>query len=82
MASSRSPPDATASSVDELVATFDRPMYRPDEALGMMSVISAQSTARNVPADAPNSAAPTTASGMFGAIAASVTPMKPITQLA
>ena len=49
--------------VDAVVATFDRPMYRPDEARGMMSVISAQSTARNVPAEAPKSAAPTTATG-------------------
>ena len=36
----------------------------------MMSVMSAQSTARNVPADAPNSAPPTIASGTVGASAA------------
>jgi hypothetical protein len=48
----------------------------------MMSVMSAQSTARNVPADAPNSAPPTMASSTVGASAASVTPMKPMTQLA
>ena len=42
-------------------------MYRPDEARGMMSVIRAQSTARNVPAEAPNSAAPTIAIGIDGA---------------
>ena len=54
-ASSRSPPVATAMTVDDVVATLERPMYRPAEAFGMMSVISAQSTARNVPAAAPNS---------------------------
>ena len=32
------------------VATFEMPMYRPDEAFGMMSVMSAQSTARKLPA--------------------------------
>ena len=56
--------------VEAVVATFERPMYRPDEARGMMSVISAQSTARNVPAEAPKSAAPTTATGTAGASAA------------
>ena len=45
----------------------DRPMYRPADARGMMSVISAQSTARNIPLDAPNSAAPTNATGIDGA---------------
>ena len=40
---------ATAIVVDDAVATFERPMYRPDDAFGMMSVMSAQSTARNVP---------------------------------
>jgi hypothetical protein len=46
----------------------------------MMSVISAQSTARNVPAEAPKSAAPRMAIGTAGATAASVTPAKPIAQ--
>ena len=45
--------------VEAPVATFERPMYRPAEARGMMSVISAQSTARNIPLAAPNRAAPT-----------------------
>ena len=43
----------------------------------MMSVISAQSTARNVPADAPKSAAPTSAIGIDGAIAAIASPSDP-----
>ena len=63
------PPINTAIVVDEAVTTFDRPMYRPEAAFGMMSVISAQSTARNVPCDAPKSAAPTVATGTFGATA-------------
>ena len=33
----------------EAVATLLMPMYRPDDAFGMMSVISAQSTARKIP---------------------------------
>ena len=37
----------TAMVVEDCVATLDNPMYRPDAAYGMMSVISAQSTARN-----------------------------------
>jgi hypothetical protein len=73
---------ATASSDAEPVATFERPMYRPDDALGMMSVISAQSTARNMPAEAPKRSPPNSASGTSGAIAASPTPTDPITQLA
>ena len=39
----------TASTPLVAVATFEMPMYRPDDALGMMSVISAQSTARKLP---------------------------------
>ena len=35
----------------EAVATLEMPMYRPLVALGMMSVISAQSTTRNAPAE-------------------------------
>ena len=53
-------------------------MYRPDEARGMMSVISAQSTARNVPWEAPNRAAPTIANGTPGAMAMRTTPRAPI----
>jgi hypothetical protein len=81
-ASSSRPPVATAITVDDVVATFDRPMCRPDDAFGMMSVISAQSTARKVPADAPNKAPPTIANGTAGASAARAIPTKPITQLA
>ena len=47
------PPTAIASTPADAVATFDSPMYRPDEAFGMMSVMSAQSTARNIPAEMP-----------------------------
>jgi hypothetical protein len=72
------PPMITAIVVDDAVTTFDKPMYRPEEARGMMSVISAQSTARNVPCDAPKSAAPMTASGTLGAIAISNTPRPPM----
>ena len=52
-----------ASTPADAVATFERPMYRPDDAFGMMSVISAQSTARKMPAESPYSSAPTKASG-------------------
>src|SRR5689334_24030072 len=71
------PPIATAIVVDDAVTTLDRPMYRPDDALGMMSVISAQSTARNVPCDAPKTVAPTAAKGMLGATAMIATPVSP-----
>ena len=71
------PPMMTAIVVDEAVTTFERPMYRPDDALGMMSVISAQSTARNVPCEAPKSAAPIVATRTLGARAISPTPMPP-----
>jgi hypothetical protein len=47
------PPTAMASTPADAVATFERPMYRPDDAFGMMSVMSAQSTARNIPAEIP-----------------------------
>ena len=53
MTSMSVPPTASARMPAEAVATFDRPMYRPDEAFGMMSVMSAQSTARNIPAEIP-----------------------------
>jgi hypothetical protein len=59
--SSTSPPTTPASSPDEPVATLLRPMYRPAEARGMISVISAQSTARNEPAATAKRAAPATA---------------------
>ena len=52
------PPTAIARTPDEAVATLERPMYRPDEAFGMMSVMSAQSTARKMPAERPNIPAP------------------------
>ena len=47
-------------------------MYRPDAAFGMMSVISAQSTARKVPCEAPKSAAPRIATLTSGANAAMI----------
>ena len=61
------------------MTTFDRPMYRPDAAFGMMSVISAQSTDRNVPCDAPMSAVPIMATVRFGARAVVARPAMPIT---
>src|SRR4029079_9751232 len=57
-------------------------MYGPADARGMMSVISAQSTARNMPLDAPNSAAPTKATWIDGAHAAIAIPAPPIAQAA
>jgi hypothetical protein len=72
-----SPPIATAIVVDDAVTTLDRPMYRPDAAFGMMSVMSAQSTDRNVPCDDPRSAAPRVASMRFGARATSTRPSIP-----
>ena len=47
------PPTATETGEEAPVATFERPMYRPDEARGMMSVISAQSTAMKIPPPIP-----------------------------
>ena len=63
------PPTAIARTPDDAVATFDRPMYRPDDAFGMMSVMSAQSTARKIPVDRPKITVPTSASGKDGATA-------------
>ena len=48
-----SPPMARASDPVAAVATLEIPMYRPDAAFGMMSVMSAQSTARKIPAPMP-----------------------------
>ena len=45
------------------VTTLLMPMYRPDSAFGMMSVISAQSTARKMPAATPTGTTPTSATG-------------------
>ena len=56
------------------VATLEMPMYRPAEALGMMSVISAQSTARKLPVPTPIRIAPPMNTGMDGASAAIVMP--------
>ena len=56
-------PTASARTPADAVATFERPMYRPDDAFGMMSVMSAQSTARNIPAEIPYSRAPPNAIG-------------------
>ena len=50
------------------------PMYRPAEARGMMSVISAQSTARKMPFAAPNSVAADDRDGHGGASAAIARP--------
>ena len=58
-----SPAPATATVPASPVATLLRPMYRPVAALGMMSVMSAQSTARKVPAARPMRTAPTSATG-------------------
>ena len=56
------------------------PMNRPDDAFGMMSVMSAQSTARNVPEAMPMSSTPATRTGGFGASPAMTSPTPPIAQ--
>ena len=54
------------------MATFDRPMYRPDDAFGMMSVISAQSTARKIPADDAEQQRPDEGDGQRSGAAATI----------
>jgi hypothetical protein len=67
----------TAIVVEDAVTTFESPMYRPDAAFGMISVISAQSTERKIPWEEPKTAAPRTATGTFGARAIVRTPEAP-----
>ncbi len=55
------PPMIRAKAPADAVATLLMPMYRPDDALGMMSVMSAQSTARKAPAPTATSRIPTSA---------------------
>jgi hypothetical protein len=76
------PPNAIARIPADPVATLDRPMYLPLDAFGMMSVMSAQSTARNMPAETPYRTAPIRATMKFGAIATSASPAAPTPQLA
>ena len=64
------------------VATFEMPMYRPDEALGMMSVISAQSTARKLPVPTPMRIAPPMNTGIDGARAQMAIPTAATAQAA
>jgi hypothetical protein len=70
-----SPPTRIAASPFVAVATFETPMYRPDEARGMISVISAQSTARKLPAPTPMKIAPTSTTAGLGASAPIVMPI-------
>ena len=49
------------------VVAIHAPLSEQTTPRGMMSVISAQSTARNIPADSQNSPAPTSAIGIDGA---------------
>ena len=72
--SSRSPPIAPRTAAPTPSRRCTGPCTGPTEARGMMSVISAQSTARNMPCRAPNSAAPTIAIGPLGASAAIADP--------
>ena len=51
-------------------------MYRPDEAFGMMSVMSAQSTARKIPVERPNRLVPIRATGNDGATRHDRSPMR------
>src|SRR5437762_1527256 len=61
------PPIAIAIGPAAPVTTFEIPMYRPLVALGTMSVMSAQSTARNAPAAIPTGSRQITATTMLGA---------------
>ena len=74
------PPSARVKVPAEAVATLDIPMYRPVEALGTISLMSAQSTARKAPADTANIAAPISAIGRIGATAPMARPTAPSKQ--
>ena len=69
-----SPPMNAAATAFVAVAMFEIPMYRPADAFGMMSVRSAQSTARKLPPPMPTRIAPIASAGGVGAIAAIVMP--------
>jgi hypothetical protein len=73
-ASITSPPTNAAATPLVAVAMFEMPMYRPADALGMMSVRSAQSTARKLPPPMPTKIAPIARTGGAGASAAIVMP--------
>ena len=77
----KNPPRRAGTIVEpRLVATLLIPMKRPDAALGMMSVISAQSTARKVPAPRPTPTAPAMATSTRGASARTAIPIAPSRQ--
>jgi len=73
------PATAKAKVPAEAVATLEIPIYRPVEAFGTMSLIRAQSTARNAPADPAKMAAPNIATGSTGATAPRARPTAPAT---
>jgi len=75
------PPIAIAIGPAAPVTTFEMPMYRPLVAFGTMSVISAQSTARNAPAATPTGITNRTATRMFGARATPSIPTEPSAQV-
>ena len=78
-ARSASPPATSpASGPETAVATFEMPMYRPVVALGMMSVISAQSTARNAPVEIPTGMIAASIKGKLGAAATPAMPTMPM----
>src|SRR6267378_6441600 len=64
------------------VATFDSPMNRPASALGMRSVINAQSTERKIPSEIPTIVPNARTSGMDGASTRSPAPRAPMTHAA
>ena len=70
----RMPPMNAAITPFVAVATLEMPMYRPADALGMMSVISAQSTDRKLPSPTPMRMAPPMKTGIDGAKAHIVIP--------
>src|SRR5713226_7937288 len=64
------------------VATFDSPMNRPASALGMRSVIKAQSTERKIPREMPTMVPKASTKGMDGATTSREAPTAPMTQAA
>ena len=71
------PPIAIAIGPAAPVTTFEMPMYRPLVAFGTMSVMRAQSTARNAPAAIPTGITKITATTMLGASATPSIPTDP-----
>ncbi len=71
------PPTVAAIGPAPATAMLLMPMYRPDSALGMMSVISAQSTPRKTPLQMPIGTAAATTIQYAGAVAMTAAPTMP-----